>query len=82
MINNHSKDISITNVCGATIAGQDTPATSALKLPGQVFKTLLMWHERASTRARLRELDARFLEDVGLSRKDALKEARKPFWMK
>ena len=38
------------------------------------------WQARAEQRYRLAELDRRALEDIGLSRKQALAEARKPFW--
>jgi uncharacterized protein YjiS (DUF1127 family) len=42
--------------------------------------TLYHWQDRAIQRYRLAELDARALEDIGISRKQALAEARKPFW--
>lgn len=35
---------------------------------------------RMRSRRQLRELDARLLADIGLSREAALQEARKPFW--
>lgn len=81
MIKIHTKDITVTDVCGAVMAKQDTLATLILKQPGVFLKTLLIWQERASTRARLRDLDAHFLQDVGLSREQARNEARKPFWI-
>ena len=46
-------------------------------------RTLLTWPRRASQRrhlAALAALDARLLRDMGISREDALAEARKPFW--
>lgn len=40
----------------------------------------VVWMERWEHRQRLRELDERILRDVGLSRADIYREARKPFW--
>ncbi|MFM9270383.1 DUF1127 domain-containing protein [Halomonas elongata] len=36
--------------------------------------------QRHHTRRRLRDLDARLLDDVGISAAQAEREARKPFW--
>ncbi|MDL4864337.1 DUF1127 domain-containing protein [Halomonas elongata] len=36
--------------------------------------------QRHHTRRRLRDLDARLLDDVGISEARAEREARKPFW--
>jgi len=82
MMKNHTRDICLNQACGTVIAKQDTLAGVVLKMPGEVFNVLLTWQERATTRARLRELDARFLDDVGLSAQQAYREARKPFWIK
>jgi len=79
---NHNQDICLNHACGAAIAKQDTLAGIVLKIPGEAFNVLLQWQERATTRARLRDLDARFLDDVGLSAQEAYREARKPFWVK
>ena len=43
-------------------------------------RTLLAWRRRASQRRQLAVVDARLLRDMGISREDALAEARKPFW--
>lgn len=48
--------------------------------PLAVLRKLAFMHERWRQRQHLRELDDRLLADVGLSRREALKEARKPFW--
>jgi uncharacterized protein YjiS (DUF1127 family) len=42
---------------------------------------LYHWQTRAEQRYRLAEMDQRALEDIGLSRGQALAEARKPFWL-
>ncbi|MGB7241885.1 MAG: DUF1127 domain-containing protein [Sulfitobacter sp.] len=40
------------------------------------FQLIAFWRSRNS----LANLDARALDDIGVSRAEALKEARKPFW--
>ncbi len=50
------------------------------QIAAQAFETLLVWQERASQRRALAQLDARMLQDVGLSRADVDLELRKPFW--
>jgi uncharacterized protein YjiS (DUF1127 family) len=42
--------------------------------------TIAVWLNRRQGRRDLSELDDRLLADVGISREDALGEARKPFW--
>lgn len=39
-----------------------------------------LMHERWRQRQRLLELDDRLLADIGVSRREALEEAHKPFW--
>ncbi len=41
---------------------------------------LCIWPERHQQRAELRELEPDQLLDIGISRSDAMREARKPFW--
>ena len=50
------------------------------QIAAQAFETLLIWQERASQRRALAQLDARMLNDVGLSRAEVGLELRKPFW--
>jgi uncharacterized protein YjiS (DUF1127 family) len=38
------------------------------------------WQQRARQRRQLAELDDRQLDDIGISRAEALCEAAKPFW--
>ena len=44
------------------------------------FGTLLLWQRRANERHALAHLDDRLLCDLGLSRSEAARESRKPFW--
>lgn len=58
---------------------------NALKTPepplaDRLSATLLTWRQRSRTRQCLKKLTADELCDVGLSPKDALNEAEKPFW--
>jgi uncharacterized protein YjiS (DUF1127 family) len=48
----------------------------------QTVSVLLEWQERARQRRQLMALDARMLQDVGLTRADAVREAGKPFWIR
>ncbi|MFQ5995267.1 MAG: DUF1127 domain-containing protein [Acidiferrobacterales bacterium] len=41
---------------------------------------LVRWQELAVQRYTLLQLDDRMLKDIGLSRPEALREARRPFW--
>ena len=43
-------------------------------------RVLALWRFRARSRAELKRLSDRELEDIGLSRREALQEASKPFW--
>lgn len=45
-----------------------------------MVETLLRWQELSSQRRRLLELDAHMLKDIGISRADAVREAKRPFW--
>ena len=44
------------------------------------LKAARLWRSRARQRRRLSELGADQLQDVGITREDALTEAAKPFW--
>jgi|MDTC01.2.fsa_nt_gb uncharacterized protein YjiS (DUF1127 family) len=47
----------------------------------RMVQTVDLWHMRARGRRDLARLDDHFLRDIGLSRDEAAREARKPFWM-
>jgi len=53
-----------------------TPSRWLVALANTVFA----WQERAEQRYRLAALDDHRLQDLGLSRADAMAEAAKPFW--
>ena len=57
------------------------PTGFLAKIAGRAIAVLYAWQERASTRHRLMTLDDRMLKDIGLSRADAEREGRKPFWL-
>jgi len=81
MIKIDTRDVSVTGVCEAVIAKQDNLAAVVFNMPGQIFSLVRTWRERAASRAGLRYLAARLLDDVGLSRKQANEETNKPFWI-
>lgn len=63
--------------------GEGVPkgASRALtELAIRIFETPIVWMERLEHRQKLRQLDDRILRDIGLSRADIYREARKPFW--
>ncbi len=45
-----------------------------------LYAKMLLWQRRADGRLRLEEADDDLLRDIGVSREDAMAEARKPFW--
>ncbi len=51
-----------------------------LEAAARAIRTLLSWQERDRQRHALAQLDARMLNDVGLSRAEVDLELRKPFW--
>ncbi len=44
------------------------------------LRVVLVWHERTRQRRALASLDDHLLRDIGLSRAEVVREARKPFW--
>jgi uncharacterized protein YjiS (DUF1127 family) len=53
---------------------------AALGAIGRAFDQLLLWGERARSRHRLLALDDRMLQDIGIDRSTAEREAAMPFW--
>ena len=47
---------------------------------GRIGSAVLLWRRRSVQRSALASLDARMLNDIGLSREQAVEEAAKPFW--
>ena len=45
-----------------------------------LFATLCLWQQRVEMRARMAQLDARTLDDIGLSREHVMAEVKKSFW--
>mgnify|MGYP001824205372 CR=1 FL=1 len=46
----------------------------------KIINTLVVWQNRSVQRDHLRTIDDRLLADMGISRADAERESRKPFW--
>lgn len=47
---------------------------------GKMSERIAEWQERKTQRRQLLSLDDRALRDIGISRADAEREYRKPFW--
>lgn len=45
-----------------------------------LIRLFILWYQRAVTRRRLQQLDARALADLGLNQVDQYREGGKPFW--
>ncbi len=64
-----------------------SPLTTATRLPltavcaVKVATLITQWDHRYRSRNALRTLDDHILEDVGVTRAQAHKEAKKPFWL-
>lgn len=64
-----------------------SPLTAATRLPltavfaVKVAALITQWDHRHRSRNALRTLDDYMLEDVGLTRAQAHKEAQRPFWL-
>ena len=48
---------------------------------GGLFDRIDSWKRRRAQRKTLASLDDRLLDDIGIARHDAAKEAAKPFWL-
>jgi uncharacterized protein YjiS (DUF1127 family) len=52
----------------------------ALRLAGRGLVTLMDWHDIAKERRALRSMSDEMLNDIGISRTDAMREASRRFW--
>ena len=59
----------------------DWPALPWREFVRTIWFRALHFAEQRNQRLALRDLDDRLLADIGVSRADALAEARKPFWL-
>jgi uncharacterized protein YjiS (DUF1127 family) len=50
------------------------------RAPRAAASRFILWNERRESRRLLEEMDDHRLADIGLSRAEALGEARRPFW--
>jgi uncharacterized protein YjiS (DUF1127 family) len=74
--------------CQETAAGREVSSAataralfrSLLKALEATVSLLARWHDRRRGRRMLMEMDAHLLKDIGISRADAYREWRKPFW--
>jgi len=46
-----------------------------------ILKTLNLWERNTHTRKQLKTLSPQQLDDIGLTKKQAIKESRRPFWV-
>ncbi len=56
-------------------------ALKTVQIPAISLNMVATWARRFNTRAALTKLNNAALEDIGVSYRQALKEANKPFWL-
>lgn len=56
-------------------------ALKTAHFPALSLSIIATWTRRFQTRSALTKLDNAALDDIGLSYRQALKEANKPFWL-
>ncbi|THH38406.1 DUF1127 domain-containing protein [Aliishimia ponticola] len=59
----------------------DRPLTPVSTLALQLVVIVVKWEERRRTRKQLNRLEHCHLNDIGITARDARREARKPFWI-
>ena len=64
----------------ASASRRAAPRKAGMAWVEEAVRILSVWIERVEQRRRLATLPDRLLKDIGISRCDALHEARKPFW--
>jgi uncharacterized protein YjiS (DUF1127 family) len=67
-------------VSSRTAAWQPLPHSSFSRGLTEATAAATRWLERARSRQPLSSLTARELDDIGLSREEAQREASRPFW--
>ena len=55
-------------------------ADTTSNLASRFYKTVDTWRQRSRTRAQLAGISSHNLQDIGISRIDAMIELNKPFW--
>ena len=55
-------------------------AETSSNLASRLYKTVNTWRQRSISRAHLSGISAHSLQDIGISRIDAVIESNKPFW--
>lgn len=53
---------------------------AAVRMMHRMARMAIYWHWRARSRRDLAELEEYLLDDIGIARAQALREAAKPFW--
>lgn len=56
------------------------PVEKTIRFASNIPAYFDLWVQRANHRRQLMVLDERLLSDIGLTRADAIREAKKPFW--
>ena len=56
------------------------PLTPAAGFALRLVVAFVKWEDRRRTRVHLKHLDDHLLDDIGLTRAEAHKEFRRPFW--
>lgn len=74
---------SLSQTASSSLQRRSMAAVSGRKSVGAGTKKglLELWWERRALRCKLAELDDHLLRDIGVTREDAIAEARKPFWI-
>ncbi len=68
------------NIGFAPLSGDHGPLEALVAFAVGQFTLLTLWNQRARQRRRLGELDGRLLDDIGVSRAAAVREAAKQPW--
>ena len=55
-------------------------AETSSNLASRFYQTVNTWRQRSISRAQLSGISAHSLQDIGISRIDAVIESNKPFW--